>query len=256
MTALTGQRGSVPRGAFRQLLLTEVRLSLREPIGLVWGVGMPTVLVVIFGVIPAFQETVVDGVTLFEAYVPVLMVVMLSMLGLVGLPLPLVNYRELGVLRRMATTPVPPAWVLAAQLVLNLALALVTLVLILAISVLAFDVSPPGHPVALALTLLLSGVCLFALGLCVSAVARTARAAAAIGNGLFFPLAFAAGLWLPQQAMPDVMRAITQALPTGAAVDALNAAMAGQWPSIGVVLVLVAYAGLFLWVAARLFRWE
>ena len=45
-----------------------------------------------------------------------------ALLALIGLPGPLTSYRELGVLRRMSTTPVPPSWVLGAQVVVNLAL--------------------------------------------------------------------------------------------------------------------------------------
>ncbi len=256
MGARSGGLSAIPLGALRRITLTELTLSLREPIGFVWGFGLPIVLVVIFGSIPAFSEPINGGVTVFQAYVPVLMVLVLSMLGLVGLPVPLVNHRELGVLRRMATTPVPPAAVLAAQLVLNLALAMITVALILGISIVAFGVPAPGRPVVLLLALLLAGVCLFSLGLCVAAVARTARAAAAIGNGLFFPLAFAGGLWLPQQAMPELMRELTQVLPTGASVRILNAAMAGNLPPVAPVLLVLGYSALFLWAAIRWFRWE
>jgi ABC-2 type transport system permease protein len=250
--------GGVPPGAFRRVVLTEMRLTLREPIALVWGVGMPVVLVVVFGSIPAFQEPLPGqgGMTLFDAYAPVLVLVVLAMLGLVGLPIPLASYRELGVLRRMSTTPVPPSRLLAAQLVVNLASAGVALVLIASIGASAFGLPLPRHAAGFVLTLILATACLFSIGLCVAALARTGRAAAAIGNALFFPLAFFAGLWFPQQVMPTTLATIARLTPTGAAVDALNATMAGDFPTARSLLLLVGFTTVFGLIAVRAFRWE
>ena len=60
-------------------------------------------------------------------YVPILNVFVVAIMALVGVAVALANYRELGVLRRMSTTPAPPSWVLGAQLVINLGIALVAL---------------------------------------------------------------------------------------------------------------------------------
>jgi ABC-2 type transport system permease protein len=217
------------RHPFRRLVITEAKLAWRQPIGLVWGVGMPVLLLVIFGSIPVFQEPLpeIGGITLFNAYVPILMIIVLSMLAFMGMPYPLASYRELGVLRRMSATPVPPSRILAAQLVVNLAMALIALVLIVVIGVSAFGLAVPEHMPGFLTAIALSAVCLFSLGLVVAAFARTGGAAAALGNALFFPLAFFAGLWFPQQQMPDLLRGISQATPTGAAVQTLNAAFAG-----------------------------
>jgi len=70
------------------------------------------------------------GLILFDAYVPIIMVLGLTMLGLLGLPGPLVSYRELGILRRLSTTPVPPSWLLAAQVVVQLCIALAGLLIV------------------------------------------------------------------------------------------------------------------------------
>ena len=47
------------------------------------------VLLVIFGELPAFHQTLpqLGGLTLFDAYVPVLVVFSLAMLALLGLPI-------------------------------------------------------------------------------------------------------------------------------------------------------------------------
>ena len=67
------------------------------------------------------------------------------------------------------------------------------LVLIALVGVVLLGMAPPRQGFGFLVTLVLTAVCLFSLGLCVAAVARTGRSAAAIGNALFFPLAFFAG---------------------------------------------------------------
>ena len=98
-----------PRAAFGQIVLNETRLAWRRPIGWIAGLALPILLLVLFGKLPAFKQTLpnLGGDTVFDAYVPVLIVFGLAMLALLGLPIPLVSYRELGVLRRLSTTPVP-----------------------------------------------------------------------------------------------------------------------------------------------------
>jgi ABC-2 type transport system permease protein len=67
---------------------------------------------------------------------------------------------------------------------------------------------------------------------------------------------FMAGLWIPRDTMPDVLRSISDYTPLGAAVGALQHAAAGEWPRALHLVVLAAYALVFPFLATRLFRWE
>jgi ABC-2 type transport system permease protein len=64
------------------------------------------------------------------------------------------------------------------------------------------------------------------------------------------------GLWFPREAMPDVMRRISDLSPTGAAVDALQHAWFGPGPPTSSLLVLAVSALAFGAAAATVFRWE
>ena len=94
---------------------------------------------------------------------PIIMVLGLTMLTLLGLPGPLVSYRELGILRRLSTTPVPPSWLLAAQVVVQLCIALAGLAIVNTASVVAFGAPVPKSLGGLALSCLMAIGGLFAL---------------------------------------------------------------------------------------------
>ena len=254
----TAARSRQRRAAFRQVVLNETRLTWRRPIGLVAGVALPLALLILFGELPAFNQHLAafGGQTVFDAYVPILSVFALAMLALLGLPLPLANYRELGVLRRLSTTPVPPSWVLAAQAVVQGCIAVATVVVIVVVSTVAFGVPAPKSPAGLALSVLVAIAGLAAIGLLIAAVSKTSTSASVIGRVAFFPLMFFAGLWLPRAEMPPVLFDISNYTPLGAAVQAIQASMQTGFPPAAPLLVLAGYAVVFGFLARRFFRWE
>jgi hypothetical protein len=46
------------KAALRRLTLTELTLFLRERVSIIWGIGLPLVLLIIFGNIPGFRKPV------------------------------------------------------------------------------------------------------------------------------------------------------------------------------------------------------
>jgi ABC-2 type transport system permease protein len=248
----------VPRSALTRLVITEGKLFARERVGLIWGVGFPLVLLVIFGSIPAFKHPSKDlgGLSALEVYVPVLMAFVLAMIALNALPPTLAGYREKGILRRLSTTPVGASRVLAAQFAVNLATAAIAMVAILTVARIAYHVALPRQAVGFLAAVLLTSVALFGVGTFISAVCTTGRAANAAGAILFFPMMFFAGLWLPIAQMPSVLRHISHATPLGAAVQALQDSAQGHGPHPLQLMTLALYALAFGLAAARLFRWE
>ena len=173
----------------RAVLRAESRLFRREPGNLFWILGFPPLLLVILGSIPSFRKADpgLGGLRLIDVYVPILVLVALIVTGLQAMPPVITGYRERGILRRMSATPVRPSALLSAQMGLNGAAALVSALACMAIGRLAFDVRLPQQAFGYALALLLTAAAALALGALVSALARTARIATAIGTAVFFP---------------------------------------------------------------------
>ncbi|MGW3495885.1 ABC transporter permease [Streptomyces sp. NPDC001020] len=240
------------------VLRTELRLFRREPGATFWVLLFPTLLLVILGSIPSFRHSdhSLGGLRPIDAYVPVAVLIGLITSGVQGMPQSLTGYRERGILRRMSTTPVRPAALLTAQMLVFGAAALVSALLALAVGRLVFDVTLPRQPFGYAVALLLSVLVALALGAVISALSRTTKIAGAIGSAVFFPMMFCAGVWLPVQAMPHTLARIVGYTPFGAAAQALNQAAAGDWPGWSHLGVPAAWAVLLTRVAARWFRWE
>ncbi|MEU3734245.1 ABC transporter permease [Streptomyces sp. NPDC033538] len=240
------------------VLKTEIRLFGREPGSVFWILLFPTLLLAILGSVPSFRETDpnLGGLRPVDAYVPVAVLLGLIVGGLQGMPPTIAGYRENGILRRMSTTPVRPAALLTAQMLVLGGGALLSALVTLAVGRLAFDVTLPGQPFGYLLALLLALGASLALGALLSALARTTKIATALGSTALFPAMFCAGVWLPVEAMPDVLGDIVGWTPFGAAAQALNDAAAGDWPGWAHLGVLAAWTVLLTAAASRWFRWE
>ncbi|WP_433393412.1 ABC transporter permease [Micromonospora sp. KLBMP9576] len=244
--------------ALSRLTATETRLFLREPIIVFFGLGFPPLLLVIFGAIPAFREPDADlgGLRTIDLYVPILVALAVAMFALNSLSQLLATYREKGVLRRMRTTPVRPAAMLGAQLLMSTLMSVVTMLVLLAVGRLAFDVRLPRQVPAYLTSYVLVALAMLALGLLVAALAPTGKSAGAVGTVLFFPVVFFAGLWIPRDSMPGVLRTISDFTPLGAGVQSLQDATAGHWPQLLHVAVMLGWTIVAGGLAARYFRWE
>jgi ABC-2 type transport system permease protein len=236
----------------------EIKLFLREPVGVFFALLLPALLVVILGSIPAFRVPIKDlgGLRVVDLYVPISIALSLALLALTAMPANLGTYREKGILRRLAVTPMPPARLLLAQLLTQLLMAIVAVALVIAVGRIAFDVAVPRQIVGYVVAFLLAAAALFAMGLLVAALAPSGRSAPSIGLILYFPIMFFAGLYVPRAAMPLTLRQIGDFTPLGAGVQALQDAMAGAWPQPLHLVVMAAYVIVFGVAAARLFRWE
>lgn len=248
----------VPRGAFAKIVLNEARLAWRHPFALVTAMTLSITLLVIFGTVHSTLTALkaLGGHTYFYTYLPIFIVVVIAGTALFSLPLTLASYRERGILRRLSTTPAPPTWVLAAQVIVNLAAEAIALATFLAVSLIVFGVGTPKSPVGFLLAIVLCISAVFAIGLWIAAVARSERMGGGAGAVTFAALMFFAGLWTPHVVMPAALRYISDLTPLGAAVEAVQDALYGGFPSITPLLVMVAYTAIFGFLANHFFRWD
>lgn len=237
---------------------TEARLVLRDRATLAFTVALPVLLLVTFGVIPGVREPDphLGGQPVIELIAAIGIAVSLAVLGIQLLPTSLVAYRERGVLRRLAATPVPPSTLLAARLVVSAATVAVASVLVIAVGRLGFGLPLPRQPAGFLAALVLAIAALLAVGLLIAAVARTTGAAAGIAAIVFYPSMFLAGVYVPRETLPHALQRVSDVTPLGAALQSIRDTWYGTAPRPLHLVTMAAWAAAASVAAARFFRWE
>ena len=245
--------------AYTKMTAVEAKLFSREPMAVFWALAFPAVLLLVLGfVFPGGQEPSADlgGYRLVDLYAPIVLLVALATVAFATFPPVLAGYREMGLLRRLSTTPVGPRRLVGAQLSLQVAVACVAGVLGLAVANLVFDIPVPGNLGGFVFSFLLTAASMLSMGLFIGAVAPSASAAQGIGMAIYFPMLFFAGVYFPRDVMPEGLRRLSDLTPAGAGVEALQATWLGQAPPASSLLVMAAYALGFGLLATVFFRWE
>ncbi len=245
------------RVQFAELLKVQAKLALREPYALFGGLALPAILLAVFGFIgQANPGNVGDsGLTVIEVWTPTILVLSIIFIS-VSLPTTLVRDREIGWLRRVSTTPLHPSRLLAAQLVIDLILAASAVLIVILEGALVFGASLHVQILPFAVSLVLSIVELFALGLVLVALVPTQTVAQPVGGVFTFGLMFLSGLWVNPAQVGDPLRTIMYYSPSGAAVKAVLDSAFNGGLSYAALLTMAVYTVIFGFIAIRYFRWE
>ncbi|WP_199434544.1 ABC transporter permease [Qaidamihabitans albus] len=240
------------------MTIVETKLFLRDPSAPITVLGIPLALLVVFGLIPSANEPSPDfggNSLLANLIAPLAVAILLGMLAVTIFPTAIATYREKGVLRRLSASPASPRLLLTAQLLVNVAAALVVVLLIVGIGIAVLGVEAPGNPAGFVISVVLGAASLFCIGLLIAALAPTGRAAGGIGSAVFFPMLALGGVWVPKEHLPTFLQWAADALPMGATYNAMRSTWAGGAPEPVQLLSMSVFALLCAVLAARLFRW-
>jgi ABC-2 type transport system permease protein len=245
------------RVQFAELLKVQSKLALREPLALFGGLALPAILLAVFGFIGQANRGAVGstGLTIIEVWTPTILVLSFIFIS-VSLPNTLVRDREIGWLRRVSTTPLHPSRLLAAQLVIDLIVAAAAVLILILEAALVFGASLHVQILPFAVSLLLSVIELFALGLVLVALVPTQAVAQPVAGVITFGLMFLSGLWVNPAQVGDPLRTIMYYSPSGAAVKAVLDSAFNGGPSYAALLTMAIYAVIFGFIATHYFRWE
>lgn len=242
-----------------KLTAAEAKVFLRDPGAPAVVVGIPLALLLVFGLMPGANEPdpkYGGHSALATVIAPMAVTILLAMLALTLFPNALATYREKGLLKRLSASPVPPSRLLAAQLLVNLAAAVVVVLLIAGVGGVVLGIPLPGNPGGFLLSIVLGALALFSVGLLIAALAPTGRAASGIGSAVFFPMLALGGVWVPKEQLPVFLQHVADVLPLGSTLNALRATWAGDSPELLQLGAMAVFAVGCTAIAVRVFRWE
>jgi ABC-2 type transport system permease protein len=176
-----------------------------------------------------------------------------------GLAIILVNRREIGILKRIRATPLPPAVYLTAVLFSIMTVFAIQVASLFALGRILKSTPWPSHLLSLLLALALGAAAFAALGLAITGFIRSAEGSSAVLNVIVLPTAFLTGAFGPTRHYPKALRAIGDVLPLKYLLDLINGIyLHGQqvWDKPAAVAVLAGWGVFGMAVALRTFRWE
>jgi ABC-2 type transport system permease protein len=175
-----------------------------------------------------------------------------------GLAIILVVRREMGLLKRVRSTPLPPPTYIAALLLSILVIFALQAVALLIIGKLLFDASPPENVLGFGGAIVLGAACFACLGLAAASLIKSAESVAAVVNVAVLPMAFLSGSFGPTQDYPSVLQAIADVLPLKYFLDVVNGIYLdgdSLFADPGALGVVAAWGVAGLAVTLRRFGW-
>ena len=258
--------------ALRRLVYTELLLALREPVAMFLSVILPLAVFLALGFSVGSTEIPVDRdegiVELFHVRDVLLagnIAWVTAVFGIIALPQTLVEFRQHGTFRRYRVTPMPASMLILAPLAVGGAVIVVSLVLMLVVGWLVFDVRFAGNAAMVALAVLVSYLAFAALGTAITARTRSTRTALGLGLAVFAPMFVLSGAFGPRETFPDALQRVGDWLPMTHAYDLLTFLWLGATWGVETTIAtpiwvsfvyLGAIAAVCVAASVRLFRWE
>ena len=246
------------RGLFK-LTWLEIRIFMREPLGFVAAIGDPLVMFLVLGrsVGPATDHSARATQALAQD-VPLFVSLFISINAAISLIAVISIYREGGILKRLRATPLRPAQILAAHVLVKLVYTGIALALLLLAGRRFYPVTLHPHVASFALAVGVTTVTILCMGFVIASGVGTARFAQLIGSVVFYPMLAVSGIFVPLSAMPPPLALLGNVLPMSHAVALLRGAWIGAgWlvllPHLGALALTIVIC---LALTPRVFRWE
>lgn len=259
------------RPSMARMIATSARLetvqTFRDPAALGFGVLFPIALLLLFASIFDFEQGN-TGVTGSQLYVAGIIGSSIMSQGFVGIAIDLAVKRENGVLKRLASTPMPKAVFFIGTLIATAIVCLLQIVALLLIGVVLYDVTLPTAPskwLTFAWVWVLGLVASCLLGIAVGSLIRSSKSAPAVTNLPYVGLQFISGVFVPFDDIPAGLRAFASIFPLKWLAQGMRSVFLpssfepfevdGSWQHPQMFLVLAGWCVLGFALCLRVFRW-
>ncbi len=162
----------------------EIKIFVREPLGVIGTVGIPVVIFIVLGRMfaPRAGRASANAPDLMTVDLPILAAILIALSAVLSLITIVAIYREGGILKRLRATPLRSLTILTAHVIVKLVFTAVTLVGMILAGKRYFPVGIDAPFVSFAIALLYCTFCIVSIGFLVASVVPTARFAQPIGT--------------------------------------------------------------------------
>lgn len=253
----------------RARVRAELLSFFRERDAVVFVLLFPVILLVVFGAVFGGQEEVAPGVPFMQYFVAGMIAAGLLSASFQNLAIQIPIERDTGYLKRLSGTPMPKSAYFIGKVVLVGFVAVIQTVLLLAIGVLLYGVTPPADGerwLTFGWVALLGITSCTLVGVAFSSVPQNGKSAPAIVSPIAILLQFISGVFFVFSELPTWMQTLaaifplkwmTQGMRSVFLPDAAQAAEpAGGWEHGRIALVLAVWCVVGLVLCLLTFRWR
>lgn len=238
--------------AFKTLLKTELKLSVRGMDMVIFAICLPVVVMVILGFIYGNnQENITSSFTAVST-------IAICAGGVMGLPLVISGYRKNKILKRFKVTPVSPTLLLFVHTIIYAIYSIVSLILVYLTAKIFFGLQLPGSWIEFIGAYILVMVSMFSIGMIVGGLSKDAKTASIIASILYFPMLIFSGATLPYEVMPAPLQKAADVMPLTQGIKILKAtALAEPIENISLSLIIICAVAIVCTVLSiKFFKWE
>ena len=236
------------------------RMFWRTPIAAFFTLALPVIFLVLFSVIFGGDD-IGGGYSFSQFFAPSMAVFAAVSSTFTNLVVRIAYAREQGILKRVCGTPLPPWIYMAGILGSGVWIALLSVVLMFVIGWAFFGFRMIWDDIGLVLLVFVVGIATFSsLGLAICSIIRNADAAPAVANGVFLPMAFISGIFIPLDDAPQWLRILGDVFPlkhfAGPFGDAFNPLHTGQilgWEDLAIMGAWLVVGAV---IVTRFFSWN
>ncbi len=269
-TRSTSRLPGLPRLAWSRTVF-EVRGFFRERDAVVFVFAYPIVMLAIFATVFGRGGEVVagSGVRFPQYFLPGMVATGVMLSSFQNLAISIAAERDDGTLKRLRSTPLPPAAYFLGKTGQVLVTATVQTAVLLAVAALAFDVPLPDEPArwwTFAWVFVLGTAAGAVCGVAYSSVPRSGRSASPVVIPVVIVLQFISGVFFPFEDLPAWMQQLASVFPLKWMAQGMRSVLlpdeaaavepTGTWQHGATALVLAVWLVGALVVGVRTFRWR
>jgi ABC-2 type transport system permease protein len=245
-----------------KLVWVEIKIFLREPMGVLGTVGIPVLLFLVVGRLLGDRvsdpsEATAEG-TAFLERLPVFATIFIAIGAVLSLVAIISIYREGGILKRLRATPLRPQIILTAHVIVKLMFTLITIVALMLVGKRYLPLEFEGSALSFGVAVMFTTISILSIGFVIASAIPTARFAQPIGSAILYPMLAISGVFVSIEALPVGWQVVANLLPLTHAVSLLQGIWTGEGWSQHIVEVVALTANFVVCVAlsAKIFRWE
>lgn len=248
--------------ALRQVKF-ENRSFWRNPAAAFFTFIFPLLFLFVFNTVFGEERELLFGqrVNMSQFYVPAIAAFSVISACYTNVAITVTFARELGILKRVRGTPLPPWIYFFGRLAHSIVIAILLVIIVTGVGALVYDVDVPTDTLPeFLLALSVGAVAFSSLALAVTALIPNENAAPPIVNATILPLLFISDVFFGPDQSPDWLQAVADVFPVRpfnqALVAAFNPVDGASNFEISDVLVVAAWGVAGVLLAIRYFSWE